>query len=128
MSKHSKPYFISFVISSDGRLLDGHTIQGAISHIDHQVSPKPSGYFINCSHPSFLNASSQLPDRLIGIQANASSLTHTELENSKTTHSDSISEWGNLMLHLNQNSGFNILGGCCGTDARHLEYIINNHN
>ncbi|WHI47259.1 homocysteine S-methyltransferase family protein [Microbulbifer sp. VAAF005] len=128
MSNHSKPYFISFVIGSDGRLLDGHTIQEAISHIDYQVSPKPSGYFINCSHPSFLDASNQLPNRLIGIQANASSLTHNELENSESTHSDSISEWGNLMLHLNQNHGFNILGGCCGTDSRHLEYIINNHN
>ena len=41
---------------------------------------------------------------------------------------DDLSDWGNRMIELNQKYGVRILGGCCGTDAQHLQYIVDNVN
>ncbi|SHK73411.1 homocysteine S-methyltransferase [Marinobacter antarcticus] len=123
------PYIISFVISSDGKVLDGTEIQKAIEYVDAKTTNKPLGYFINCSYPSFLNPaalSEKVLERLIGIQANASSLSHAELEGSEDLKSESVSEWGSLMVRLNRDFGLKILGGCCGTDGKHLEYLAKN--
>lgn len=123
------PYIISFVIGSDGRVLDGTEIQAAIEYVDAKTTNNPLGYFINCSYPSFLNPETltkELTGRLIGIQANASSLSHAELEGSKELKSESVSEWGRLMVQLNRDFGLKILGGCCGTDGKHLEYLTEN--
>lgn len=123
------PYIISFVISSDGKVLDGTEIQKAIEYVDAKTTNKPLGYFINCSYPSFLKPaalSEKVLERLIGIQANASSLSHAELEGSEDLKSESVSEWGSLMVQLNRDFGLKILGGCCGTDGKHLEYLAKN--
>ena len=123
------PYIISFVIGSDGKVLDGTEIQAAIEYVDASTTKNPLGYFINCSYPSFLNLKTlteKSSGRLIGIQANASSLSHAELEGSEELKSESVSEWGRLMVQLNRDFGFKILGGCCGTDGRHLEYLTEN--
>ncbi|MDK9557841.1 homocysteine S-methyltransferase family protein [Marinobacter sp. M216] len=123
------PYIISFVIGSDGNILDGTEVQKAIEYVDSKTTNNPLGYFINCSYPSFLNPttlSEQAFERLIGIQANASSLSHDELEASKELKSESVEEWGSLMVQLNRVFGLKILGGCCGTDGKHLEYLTEN--
>lgn len=123
------PYILSFVIGSDGNILDGTEIQKAIEYIDARTTNNPLGYFINCSYPSFLNPatlSEKVLERLIGIQANASSLSHDELEGSKELKAESVEEWGSLMAQLNSDFGLKILGGCCGTDGKHLEYLTEN--
>lgn len=123
------PYILSFVIGSDGNILDGTDIQKAIEYIDARTTNNPLGYFINCSYPSFLNPatlSEKVLERLIGIQANASSLSHDELEGSKELKAESVEEWGRLMAQLNSDFGLKILGGCCGTDGKHLEYLTEN--
>ena len=120
------PYIISFVIGSDGKVLDGTGINAAIEYVDARTMDHPLGYFVNCSYPSFLNPKAlteKLSDRLIGIQANASSLSHAELEGSEELKAESVSEWGRLMVQLNRDFGLKILGGCCGTDGKHLEYL-----
>jgi S-methylmethionine-dependent homocysteine/selenocysteine methylase len=89
----------------------------------------PLGYFINCSYPSFLNPktlSEKVFERLIGIQANASSLSHAELDGSTELKSESVSEWGSLMVQLNRDFGLKVLGGCCGTNGKHLRYLTEN--
>lgn len=123
------PYIISFVIGSDGNVLDGTEIHKAIEYVDAKTTNNPLGYFVNCSYPSFLNPntlSEKLFERLIGIQANASSLSHNELEGSTELRSESVEEWGGLMTQLNRDFGLKILGGCCGTDGKHLEYLTEN--
>ena len=40
-------------------------------------------------------------------------------------HSDDVSDWGDRMLELHRRFGVKILGGCCGTNADHLKYIVN---
>jgi S-methylmethionine-dependent homocysteine/selenocysteine methylase len=82
---------------------------------------------VNCAYPSFLSAAQQpatLYQRLIGYQANASSLDHCDLDGAADLVADSISDWGDLMLELNRTYGVQILGGCCGTGGEHLRYLV----
>ncbi|MCK7547888.1 homocysteine S-methyltransferase family protein [Marinobacter koreensis] len=121
------PYMISFVISRDGHVLDGSSLEAAIELIDAGTSRPPLGYMVNCAHPSFLCPEQQprtVFNRLIGYQANASSLDHCDLDNAGELKADDVAEWGQLMLTLNQSYGVKILGGCCGTGIEHLQYLV----
>lgn len=129
MAATTLPYLISFVISRDGHILDGTSLEAAVTFIDANTPIKPVGYMVNCAHPSFLHPETHPPtlfSRLIGFQANASSLDHCDLENAAELKADDIAEWGQLMLDLNQRYGLRILGGCCGTGVEHLQYLIEN--
>jgi S-methylmethionine-dependent homocysteine/selenocysteine methylase len=125
------PYIISFVINREGKVLDGNSLEHSIDEIDAVCNRPPLGYMINCAYPSFLNAHKQpqrILSRLIGFQANASSLDHTQLDGAGTLQTDDMSDWGNLMIELNKKFGIKILGGCCGTNYQHLQYIVQNIN
>lgn len=120
------PYFISFVISRDGRVLDGTPLVTAIEQVDAATGRQPLGYMVNCAYPSFLCAANQPPalfERLTGYLANASSLDHCDLDGSADLQGESVSDWGGAMLDLHGNYGVKILGGCCGTNAEHLRYL-----
>jgi S-methylmethionine-dependent homocysteine/selenocysteine methylase len=81
---------------------------------------------VNCSHPSFLNAAEQPPslfERLVGYQANASSMEHTSLDGQTEIQVDNVAEWAREMLALNREYGVKILGGCCGTGTEHIECL-----
>jgi S-methylmethionine-dependent homocysteine/selenocysteine methylase len=127
MAQTGKPYIISFVIRRNGRIFDDNTLQYAFEEIGKVCDPEPTGYMINCSYPSFLKADEH-PDsvfsRLVGFIANASSLDQTELDGTDTLKADDIADWGNRMVELNRKYGVKILGGCCGTNAQHLQYIV----
>jgi S-methylmethionine-dependent homocysteine/selenocysteine methylase len=129
MQETTVPHIISFVINRQGSILDGTSLEEAFGEIDDTCARPPFGYMINCAYPSFLNAHNQ-PDsvltRLIGFQANASSLDHSELENAASVRIDDVSDWGSRMIELNRSFGVKILGGCCGTSSKHLEYIVQN--
>lgn len=120
------PYIISFVINRQGYILDGNSLDEAIDSIDVMCSRPPLGYLINCAYPSFLQAH-RLPPRLlcrlIGFQANASSLDHSDLDGNDRLQVDDIDDWGNRMIQLHRRYGLKILGGCCGTGPNHLEYL-----
>ncbi len=120
------PYFISFVISRDGRVLDGTPLVAAIERVDASTTRQPLGYMVNCAYPSFLCAADQpvaLFERLTGYLANASSLDHCDLDGAAELKGESVSDWGEAMFHLHHNYGVKILGGCCGTSAEHLRYL-----
>lgn len=122
------PYIISFVINRSGDVLDGTHLYDAVCRIDSVTKQNPIGYMVNCSYPAFLSPEQQ-PDplfsRLIGFQANASSLDHCDLDDADQLRAKDISVWGQAMLTLNRKYGIKILGGCCGTGAEHLRYIAN---
>ncbi len=131
MSKTDLPYIISFVINRQGEILDKTPLLQAINEIDANTNPKPIGYMVNCVYPTFICAKNQptkLFNRLIGCQANSSSLDHADLDNSKELKAESIEEWGNEMIKLHKEHGLKILGGCCGTSAEHLEYLVKKIN
>ncbi len=129
MEETDIPYIISFVVSKKGQVLDGSSLSDVIDRIDNNTIINPLGYMVNCAFPSFICPEEQpikLFERLIGCQANASSLEHFELDEAEQLEADSVSGWGRLMLELNTRYGVKILGGCCGTDGEHLRYIANN--
>ncbi len=129
IDKTGVPYIISFVISKDGNILDGTSLNDAINIIDKGTVNKPTCYAVICSYPTFLCADDlpkQIFQRLLGYIGNASSLDHSELEGSELLKSDSVSDWGNEMLRLNRSFGVKIMGGCCGTNIEHIQYLIEN--
>lgn len=127
MAKTGIPYLISFVISRHGKILDGTELSAAVDMIDAAVVQKPFGFMVNCSYPTFLCAQRQpssLFNRLIGFQANASSLDHHDLDGAEQLETEKVSDWGEEMLKLNRSYGIKILGGCCGTGEEHLRYLV----
>lgn len=127
MAQSGLPYFVSFVVGKDGKVLDGTPLDQAMAMLDDSVEKSPTGYFVNCSYPAYLDISgfsTASANRLIGFQANASSLSHSELEGASEVKSEPISEWTSSMRRLNLELGVKVLGGCCGTDARHLNSLV----
>ena len=121
------PSVVSFCIDRQGRVLDGSPLDEAILRIDEDTGGALAGYMVNCSHPTFLRPEEMAAAalrRLIGYDANASSRDHRELEGSAATRVDSRQEWVDTMLDLNRRHGIRILGGCCGTDERHLAGLV----
>lgn len=117
---------ISFVINRKGEVLDTTPIADAVAKIDSETVVQPAGFMVNCVYPTFLLPEKQptkLFTRLVGIQANASSLDHDQLDGSSLLQQDALQEWGKLMLSLHRDFGVKILGGCCGTDDSYLRYI-----
>ena len=131
MSDSGLPYIISFMVRKNGRLLDGTPISEAIRIIDSQTDPKPLCFMANCIHPANLilalsdeaNKQSVNMNRFVGIQANASPLSPEELNNCGILKQSSFDEMVEGMIHLRNNFGLKILGGCCGTDAVFIEKL-----
>ena len=125
------PYVLSFVVTGDGRLLDGTKLCDAIGAIDRVVSPRPLFYMVNCVHPTVFAAalesasshSWRVHDRVIGLQANASAKSPEELEGLSYVDADPPEVLADAMLRVHRRFGTKILGGCCGTDHRHIEWI-----
>ena len=130
MSRFEKPYLISFCARPDGSLLDGTRLDEAMAELDsdNRIKRKPEGYSVNCTHPSFFLKSYEpgTLDRLIGIQANGSSKDVTKLDGSGQTEADPVEQWAASMKALHAVHGVPILGGCCGTTARHLKSLTDN--
>ena len=121
-----RPYMLSFVINRFGNVLDGTSLAEAMDKIDQSIKSPPAGYMVNCVYPTFLKAENQSADffrRLIGIQANASSKDHDQLDGSELLQQDPLPDWGKNMLQLHREYGVKILGGCCGTDHTYLRYL-----
>jgi S-methylmethionine-dependent homocysteine/selenocysteine methylase len=127
MSATGVPFIISFVINRQGCVLDSTPLLEATSIVADATANQALGFMVNCAHPTFLNAGRQprqLFTRLIGYQANASSLDHADLDGIDRLEAGEVSRWGDEMLMLNREYGVKILGGCCGTGVDHLAYIV----
>ncbi|HDR00342.1 MAG TPA: homocysteine S-methyltransferase family protein [candidate division WOR-3 bacterium] len=121
---------ISFVLRPDGAVLDGTVLAAAIRRIDAEVSPWPLGYLVNCVHPeTFRNAAAQLRAveearlQMLGLQANASRKPLAALDCAEETDAGDPVEFGRQMAEFRKEFGLRMLGGCCGTDARHIRAI-----
>lgn len=123
------PVVISFTTETDGRLPSGETLREAIEKTDDATSGAPAYYMINCAHPAHfadaLEKGEAWVERLRGLRANASIRSHAELDNSPDLDTGDPADLGRRYAHLRGALGtrFNILGGCCGTDHRHVEAI-----
>jgi S-methylmethionine-dependent homocysteine/selenocysteine methylase len=122
------PAAISFTVETDGRLPTGQTLGEAIEQVDAETGGAPAYYMINCAHPThFADAvanSEGWTQRIKGIRANASRLSHAQLEACTELDigdpAELAAQYGQLRQHL---PGLTVFGGCCGTDHRHIGEI-----
>jgi homocysteine S-methyltransferase len=116
------PYLLSFIIGADGALLDGTPLGDAVAAIDGAVSPAPAAYMLNCVHTSVF-ASAAPPQRVAGLQANTSRKSPRELEGLAELETEDPQVFAEGMAELHRRFGLRILGGCCGTDERHIDAL-----
>ncbi|MGH7456549.1 MAG: homocysteine S-methyltransferase family protein, partial [bacterium] len=122
------PVAISFTVETDGTLPTGQTHKAAIEKVDEATDNAPVYYMINCAHPthfeSTLAADEPWVKRIRGLRANASTKSHAELNESATLDVGNPVELGRQHRQLlSRLKNLNVLGGCCGTDHRHVEEI-----
>jgi homocysteine S-methyltransferase len=122
------PAVISFTLETDGRLPTGQSLGDAIDAVDDATAGGPAYYMINCAHPTHfedaLETGAPWLSRLRGIRANASMLSHAELDESTTLDAGDPVDLGRRYSQLRTRLGHvNVVGGCCGTDHRHIEEI-----
>lgn len=122
------PVAISFTVETDGNLPTGQSLPEAIDAVDAATGHAPVYYMINCAHPthfeSVLAKGGAWRDRIGGLRANASTKSHTELNDSTELDSGNPRELGAQYRTLRRYlPNLTVLGGCCGTDHRHVEEI-----
>lgn len=122
------PVAISFTVETDGRLPTGQTLKDAIHETDTVTGEAPAYFMINCAHPSHfqsvVNSKEPWIARIRGLRANASKRSHAELDNSPDLDAGDPVELGAQYRDLRRLlPKLNVLGGCCGTDHRHLMEI-----
>jgi S-methylmethionine-dependent homocysteine/selenocysteine methylase len=120
------PVVISFTVETDGRLPTGDSLQAAIENVDAATGGTPAYYMINCAHPDhFAGAlSGDWTARIGGLRANASRLSHAELDAAtELDDGDPVELGGQYSTLLKAHPQINVVGGCCGTDHRHVEAI-----
>jgi S-methylmethionine-dependent homocysteine/selenocysteine methylase len=121
------PVVISFTLETDGKLPTGQTLKEAIETVDAATGSAPAYYMINCAHPTHFEsalASEGWMSRVRGLRANASKRSHAELDEAADLDDGNPVELGQQYRALRRRFGqFTVLGGCCGTDHRHVEQI-----
>jgi S-methylmethionine-dependent homocysteine/selenocysteine methylase len=122
------PVAISFTVETDGNLPTGQMLKDAIESVDKATNDAPVYYMINCAHPTHfenvLDADEPWTKRIRGIRANASTKSHEELNESVELDVGNPIELGqDYKKLLGKLKNLNVLGGCCGTDHRHVEEI-----
>jgi S-methylmethionine-dependent homocysteine/selenocysteine methylase len=126
----SIPAAISFTVETDGRLPTGQSLKEAIESVDEATNAAPAFYMINCAHPTHfmhvLAPGSAWTQRIRGIRANASKRSHAELNDAPDLDSgDPLELASQYRDFVNAHPQTVLLGGCCGTDHRHLQAIAN---
>jgi homocysteine S-methyltransferase len=125
----SLPVVISFTVETDGRLPTGQSLGDAIKQVDDATSGYPAYFMINCAHPSHfekvVRGDEPWAARIRGLRANASKMSHAELNEASNLDAGNPIELGQEYASLmkRQLKQLNVMGGCCGTDHRHIEQI-----
>jgi len=122
------PAVISFTVETDGRLPSQELLGDAIERIDREV-PHGIAYFgVNCAHPthfqSTLESDQSWRSRIGLVRANASRMSHAELDNSTELDAGDPEDLGERYRELKALlPSLRVFGGCCGTDVRHVSRI-----
>lgn len=122
------PIVIGFTTELDGHLPDGDTLEEAINRVDRETEGEPAYYMVNCAHfDHFRDAMIDGADwvtRIRAVRANASRLSHAELDECDVLDDGDPQEFGELCADLHSRfPGLTVFGGCCGTDHRHVEAV-----
>jgi len=122
------PVVIAFTVETDGTLPSGMTLAGAIDATDQATNGYPTHYMVSCAHPThfahlFADAA-PWTSRVGGLRANASSLSHAELDEALELDRGDPDDLAAAYLELRALlPSLHVVGGCCGTDHHHVEAI-----
>jgi S-methylmethionine-dependent homocysteine/selenocysteine methylase len=124
------PLALSFTVETDGKLPSGQPLAEAIERVDAESDEYPVYYMINCAHPSHfqgvLDELGAKVQRVRGLRANASRRSHAELDASTELDAGNPDELGGEYRALQRKlPALTVVGGCCGTDHRHVTAIAN---
>jgi homocysteine S-methyltransferase len=122
------PVAISFTVETDGRLPSGQPLGEAIEEVDTETAGAPAYFMVNCAHPTHfsgaLEEGAPWLERLRGIRANASTKSHAELDEAEELDAGDPADLGARYAALREQlPQLSVLGGCCGTDHRHVAEI-----
>lgn len=117
------PLGLAFTVETDGRLPDGSALGEAVSAVD--ADSPPAYFLVNCAHPLHvqpaLAGSGAWVERIRGVRSNASTQSHAELDEAETLDEGDLDVLVPAHRTLEEQlPALEIVGGCCGTDARHV--------
>jgi len=123
------PVALSFTVETDGKLPTGQSLRAAVEAVDAATESYPAYYMINCAHPTHFEPALEEGEawtrRIRGLRANASKKSHTELNESPVLDVGDPGELAQEHAALKRRfPEIRVLGGCCGTDHRHIEQIV----
>lgn len=123
------PVAISFTLETDGRLPSGEGLGEAILRVDDATGGLPVHYMVNCVHPSHLapvlEAGGDWRERIGGLRVNASTKSHAELDGARELDQGDVGDLAAGCAAFRELlPGIRLLGGCCGTDERHVRAIV----
>ncbi|HEX5016938.1 MAG TPA: homocysteine S-methyltransferase family protein [Actinomycetes bacterium] len=123
------PAVIGFTVETDGQLPNGVSLGEAIAAVDEAAGSSVAWYMINCAHPDHITAGLPTSDepwmaRIGALRANASRQSHAELDEAEVLDDGNPTELGSQYVELRHRfPNLRVVGGCCGTDIRHVEAV-----
>jgi S-methylmethionine-dependent homocysteine/selenocysteine methylase len=126
--KAGMPCVVSFTVETDGRLPSGQPLHEAIEQVDEDTGKAPAYFMINCAHPTHfahvLEEDGAWKERIRGLRANASKMSHAELDEAEELDPGNPDELASDYVALRSKlPNLTVIGGCCGTDHRHIAAI-----
>ena len=128
--RYKMPVVISFTVETDGRLPTGQSLKDAIEQVEEATDNTPIYYKLNCAHPThfahILSTDEPWLKKIRSLRANASCLSHQELDEAEELDEGNPDELAIQYKEIMQKlPNLNVLGGCCGTDHKHIKQICN---
>jgi homocysteine S-methyltransferase len=128
-AKAGMPCAIAFTTETDGRLPTGQPLGDAVRRVDAETGNGPAYYMVNCAHPSHFAGALAVDEpwvgRIRGLRANASRMSHAELNEAAELDAGDPEELAREHAAIRRRlPHVNVLGGCCGTDERHVDAIV----
>ena len=122
------PVVLYFTVETDGRLPDGSSLRQAVETIDDATDGYVAYYGINCAHPDHIAPAladgGEWTERIRAVRANASRMSHAELDEAEVLDDGDPVELAADYARLRQAlPNATVFGGCCGTDVRHVRAI-----
>jgi homocysteine S-methyltransferase len=113
------PVAVSFTVGEDGRLPAGDAVADAIARVDRATEGAPVHFLLNCSQPAAIAAALAAGGpwlaRLAGLRPNT---TAAPLDGSPV--GDPVAFGRELHALAARLPRLAVIGGCCGTDERHV--------
>ena len=119
---------VSFTLETDGRLPSGQELGEAVREVDERTAAAPAYFMVNCAHPvhfaSVLETDEPWVDRIQGIRANSSTMSHAELDVAEDLDRGDVAGLARHYADLQRTlPALRVVGGCCGTDIEHVTAI-----